>query len=173
MAGMPTRLISLAGRIDNVITTGHAFAETFIPEQGEWAKVDTSLNKLLMLNPQGRALTSAEVYLAIISGNISDLTARACKEGTVVSVPYSEVSDSDSYYYTPGSHLVFRPGKSKRQGRLSKHLFRPDLAYSLDLSVLEKTYFLRRALFLAGLAAGIAWLVSLIRLFSGKPRKKE
>ena len=172
MAGMPTRLISLAGRVDNVITTGHAFAETFIPEQGEWAKVDTSLNKLLMLNHQGRALSSAEVYHAIISGNISGLTARACKEGSIVSVPYAEVSDSDSYYYTPGSHLVFRPGKSKTQGKLSKYLFRPDLAYSLDLSALEKTYFLRRALFLAGLAAGIAWMVSLAGFFTGKPRQK-
>ena len=100
-------------RADTVITTGHAFAETFIPELGAWAKVDVSLNKLFILNPDGRPLTSADVYLAINSGNITGLTARVCREGAALDEPYAGVNDNDSYYYSYGAHLVYKPGRSR------------------------------------------------------------
>ena len=157
MAGLPTRLISLAGRIDTVITTGHAFTETFIPELGIWAKVDPSLNKLLILNSAGRPLGSADVYNAIVSGNISGLTARACRDEAAVTVPYSEVSGDDGYYFSPGAHLVFRRPGSGARGWLVHYLFKPDFAYSLDASPLRRAYDWRRALF-------ITWCASIVLL---------
>jgi hypothetical protein len=165
MAGMPTRLVSLAGRVDNVITTGHAFAETFIPEQGIWAKVDTSLNKLLILNPEGKPLNCADFYHAVLSGNIQALTARTCLDGAIVSKPYSEGMGADSYYYSYGSHLVFRPARSRSQGKIIKYLFQPDLAYSLDASQLYRVYWLRRGLFLVGVIVLILWVAALWRYF--------
>lgn len=168
MAGMPSRLVSLAGRVDNVITTGHAFAETFIPEQGGWAKVDLSTNNMLILNPEGRALASADVYNAIVTGNIEGLTARRCQDGAPASVPYTEVKDTDSYYYTPGSNLVFKPGRERPQSRLARYLIRPDWAYSLDLSALQRTYTKRRVLFLGTCGIAALWLVSLCGAVLGK-----
>jgi len=162
MAGLPTRLLSLAGRVDTVITTGHAFAETFIPELGAWAKVDVSLNKLFILNPDGRPLGSADVYNAIIGGNLQGLTARVCRDGGAVSQPYSEVADSDSYYYSYGAHLVYRPGRARTQGTLSKYLFAPDFAYSLDASALRRTYDLRRAVFGAWALIAVLWVIALV-----------
>lgn len=163
MAGLPTRLISLAGRIDTVITTGHAFTETFIPELGVWAKVDPSLNKLLILNSAGRPLGSADVYHAIISGNLSGLTVRACREGGAVSIPYAEVSGDDSYYYTPGAHLVFRRPGSGTRPWLERYLFKPDFAYSLDASPLRRAYEWRRGLFIAWCAATVLLGFALLR----------
>jgi hypothetical protein len=169
MAGLPTRSLSLAGRIDNVITTGHAFAETFIPELGTWAKVDVSLNKLLILNAEGRPLTSADVFDAINSGNLGALTARVCRDGAVVSVPYAEVSNSDSYYYSYGASLVYRPGRARTQGKLSKYLFEPDFSYGLDASPLRHVYHLRRAVFVVwALIAGL-WIVSLVGFLIKRP----
>jgi hypothetical protein len=153
MAGLPTRLISLAGRIDTVITTGHAFTETFISELGVWAKVDPSLNKLLMLNAEGRPLGSAEVYNAIVSENISVLTARACREGETVSIPYAEVSGDDGLYYSPGAHLVYRRPGSRGRGWFVHYLFKPDFAYSLDASAQRRAYDWRSGLFIAWCAA--------------------
>ena len=120
MAGMPTRLMSLAGRVDTVITTGHAFAETFIPELGAWAKVDVSLNKLFILDPDGQPLTSADVHHAINSGNIQALTARVCRDGAAVSEPYASENDNDSYYFSYGAHLVYRPGSGRTRSQLVK-----------------------------------------------------
>jgi hypothetical protein len=163
MAGLPTRLISLAGRVDNVITTGHAFTETFIPELGIWVKVDPSLNKLLMLNSAGRPLGSADVFNAIVGGNISGLTARACRDGAAVSIPYADVSADDGYYYSPGAHLVFRRPHSGVRGWLVRYLFQPDFAYSLDASPLRRAYDWRRALFLTWCAALLLLGFALLR----------
>ncbi len=169
MAGMPTRLMSLAGRVDTVITTGHAFAETFIPELGIWAKVDVSLNKLLMLNPEGRPLGSADVYNAINSGNIQSLTARVCRDGAAVYEPYAGGNDNDSYYYSYGAHLIYRSGRARTQGRIVKYLCAPDLAYSLDASALRHVYDLRRAVFGIWALIAVFWLIALVRFAVRKP----
>jgi hypothetical protein len=163
MAGMPTRLMSLAGRVDTVITTGHAFAETFIPEIGAWAKVDVSLNKLFILDPDGQPLTSADVYHAINSGNIEALTARVCRDGAAVSEPYAGENDNDSYYFSYGAHLVYRPGSGRTRSQLARYLFKPDLAYSLDASALRCTYDLRRAAFGAWAVIALLWVIALVR----------
>ncbi len=168
MAGLPTRLLSLAGRVDNVITTGHAFAETFIPELGTWAKVDVSLNKLFILNPEGRPLGSADVYNAINNGHIEGLTARVCRDGAVVYEPYPAASGSDSYYYSYGANLVYRPGRARTQGRIARYVFEPDFAYSLDASPLAHTYKLRRAAFIILAFFTVFWAAGLISDFVRK-----
>ncbi len=163
MAGLPTRLMSLAGRVDTVITTGHAFAETFIPELGAWAKVDVSLNKLFILDPDGQPLTSADVHHAINSGNIQALTARVCRDGAAVSEPYARENDNDSYYFSYGAHLVYRLGSGRTRGQLARYLFKPDSAYSLDASALRCTYDLRRAAFGAWALIALLWVIALVR----------
>jgi hypothetical protein len=169
LAGLPTRLLSLAGRVDTVITTGHAFAETFIPEIGTWAKVDVSLNKLFILNPDGRPLGSADVFQAINSGNIQGLTARVCREGAAVSEPYADGSGSDSYYYSYGAHLVYRPGRARTQSQVVRYIFKPDLAYSLDASALRHTYDLRRGVFAVWALIAVLWVIAIVRFIVRKP----
>ncbi len=162
LAGLPTRLVSLAGRVDDVITTGHAFAETFLAATGTWAKVDTSLNKLLVLNSSGRPLDSAEVYLAIVSGHLEGLTVRTFRDGAVVSEPYADGSIADAYYYTPGANLVYHPARSRTQGALARYFFWPEYAFSLDGALQKRVYALRRALFIAWAAAALLTVAALI-----------
>lgn len=159
LAGLPTRLVSLSGRIDDVITTGHAFAETFLASLGRWVKVDVSLNKLLILNAAGRPLDSAEVYQAIIAGHLDGLTVRTLRDGVVVSEPYADGSGADASYYTPGANLVYHPAGARTQGAFSRYLFRPEYAYSLDGSLQKRVYARRRAVF-AVWAASVAFLAA-------------
>lgn len=147
LAGLPTRLISLAGRIDNVITTGHAFAESYLADSGTWAKVDTSLNKLLVLNSAGRPLNSAEVYQAIVAGHLEGLTVRALREGIIVSEPYADGAAADAFYFTPGANLVYHPARARTQSALAGYLFQPEYTYSLDASLQGGLYARRRVLF--------------------------
>lgn len=154
-AGLPTRLVSLGGRIDDVITTGHAFAETFLAGTGAWAKVDTSLNKLLVLNSAGRPLDSAEVYQAIVAGHLEGLTVRTFRDGAVVSEPYAGGSSADAYYYTPGANIIYHPSRARTQGALSRYLFRPEYAFSLDGALQRRVYGLRRTLFIAWAASAL------------------
>jgi hypothetical protein len=162
LAGLPTRLISLAGRIDNVITTGHAFAESYLADSGTWAKVDTSLNKLLVLNSAGRPLNSAEVYQAIVAGHLEGLTVRALSEGVIVSEPYTDGDGGDAFYFTPGANLVYHPARARTQSALAGYLFQPEYAYSLDASLQGGHYARRRVLFalwaLSAILAVGAWV---------------
>ncbi len=160
-AGLPTRLVSLAGRVDDVITTGHAFAETWLPETRSWAKVDTSLNKILVLNAAGRPLDAADVYHAILSGHLDGLTARAVRDGAIVSEPYAAGADADAYYYSPGSSLVYHTARSRANGALARYLFRPDYSYAIDGSLARRVFALRRVMFFAAVLAGLLALVSL------------
>ncbi len=162
-AGLPTRLVSLGGRIDDVITTGHAFAETFLAATGTWAKVDTSLNKLLVLNSSGRPLDSAEVYQAIVAGHLEGLTVRTFRDGAVVSEPYAGGSAVDAYYYTPGANIIYHPSRARTQGALSRYLFQPEYAYSLDASLQGGVYARRRALFALWALSAILAIVSVAR----------
>ncbi len=163
LAGLPTRLISLAGRIDNVITTGHAFAESFLSDSGTWAKVDTSLNKLLVLNSAGRPLDSAEVYQAVVAGHLEGLTIRTVRDGTVVTEPYADRAEADALYYTPGANLVYHPARARTQSALAGYLFQPEYAYSLDASLQGGVYARRRALFALWALSAILVIVSVAR----------
>jgi len=163
LAGVPTRLITLEGHIDKTITTGHSFAESFIPERGSWARVDPSANKFYVWNRENKLLNSADILHVALNGSFSDLSARTLKDGAVVTVPYIEVNASDIQLFSPGAHLLYRRGSYAADETLTRYLFSPNLGYSLDATYAKRLYVLRRALFAAWvilLAGCLALLVS-------------
>ncbi len=146
LAGVPTRLITLKGHIDKAITTGHSFAESFIPERRGWARVDPSANKFYVWNRENRLLNSADILHAA-QREFSDLSAKTHKDGAVVTVPYSEVNPSDIQIFSPGAKLIYRRGGYAADKTIARYLFSPNLAYSLDAGYAKRLYRLRRTLF--------------------------
>jgi hypothetical protein len=161
LAGVPTRLITLEGHIDKTITTGHSFAESFIPERGSWARVDPSANKFYVWNRENKLLNSADILHVVLTGSFSDLSAKTLKDGAVVTVPYGEVNASDIQLFSPGAHLIFRRGNYASDTGLARYLFTPNLGYSLDADYTNGVYLLRRLLFVTWAALLIGCLVSL------------
>jgi hypothetical protein len=147
LAGIPTRLITLEGHIDKTITTGHSFAESFIPERGAWVRVDPSANKFYVGNRENRLLNSADILHIALNGSFSDLSARTLKDGAVVTVPYSEINASDLELFSPGAHLIYRRGSYAADETIANYLFSPNLGYSLDAGYAKRLYRLRRTLF--------------------------
>jgi hypothetical protein len=147
LAGIPTRLITLEGHIDKTITTGHSFAESFIPERGGWVRVDPSANKSYVWNLENRLLNSADILHVALNGSFSDLSARTLKDGAVVTVPYSEVNASDLQLFSPGANLIYRRGSYAADETIARYLFSPNLGYSLDAGYAKRIYRLRRTLF--------------------------
>ena len=162
LAGIPTRLITLNGHIDKTITTGHSFAESFIPERGGWARVDPSANKFYVWNRDGKLLNSADILHVVLTGSYGDLSAKTLKDGAVVTVPYSEVNASDIQLFSPGAHLLYRRGNYASDAGIARYLLAPNLGYSLDADYTKAVYRLRRVLFGAGIALLIGCLASLL-----------
>ena len=162
LAGVPTRLITLNGHIDTVITTGHSFAESFIPERNCWARVDPSGNKFYVWNKENRLLNSADILHAVIIGSYSDLSVKTFKEGHVVTASYSEENKSDIQLFSPGAQLIYRSNGYRHADKtINRYLFSPNLAYSLDAEYANRVYLCRRLLFGIWAALLIACLISL------------
>lgn len=162
LAGVPTRLITLNGHLGPTITTGHSFAESFVPERDGWARVDPSGNKFLVWNREGRLLNSADILHAVLNGSSSDLSARTLKEGEVVTVPYGEANAGDIQMFSPGAQLIYRRGNYKADGAVARYLFAPNLAYSLGADYAGRLYLRRWLLFLAWALALIVFLSALL-----------
>ncbi len=146
MAGIPTRLITLNGHIDDVITTGHSFAESFIAEQGVWARVDTQANKFYVWNHENRLLNSADLLHLAAIGGVDGLTTKTFKDGRVITVPYSGDNAHELQYFSPGAQLIYRRGSYKADRKILRYFWEPNLAYSLDADYAKSVYLWRRVL---------------------------
>lgn len=158
LAGVPTRLITLNGHLGPTITTGHSFAESFIPERNGWARVDPSGNKFYVWNRENKLLNSADILHAVLNGSYSDLSVRALKDGEIITAPYGEHNASDIQMFSPGAQLIYRRGNYKADGAVARYLFAPNLAYSLDADYATRLYLRRWLLFLAWIAALVVCL---------------
>ena len=172
LAGIPTRLITLEGHIDQTITTGHSFAESFLAERGCWVRVDPSANKFYVWNRENRLLNSADILHAALNGSFSDLSARTLKDGAVVTVPYGEVNASDLQLFSPGANLLYRRGSYAADETLARYLFSPNLGYSLDATYARRLYRLRRALFGAWIILFVGGVVLFVSGLGHALRKK-
>lgn len=167
LAGVPTRLLTLNGRLGPTITTGHSFAESFVPERGCWVRVDPSANKFYIWNREGRLLNSADIMHAVLNGSFSDLSVKTLKDGEIVTAPYAELNASDIQMFSPGAQLIYRRGDYRSDGAVARYLFSPNLAYSLDADHAARLYIRRWLLFLAWALALIVFSSALV----GRPRR--
>jgi hypothetical protein len=68
-AGVPTRLIDVAGKFGPLKLTGHYFCESFIPEFGAWIYVDPQFGAARAVQQNGRLLNTLDLK------KLSDLNA--------------------------------------------------------------------------------------------------
>jgi len=190
-AGIPTRFVFNARTEDNTIVyTGHAFAESFIREQGRWAFVDLSQGTLYVTDRLGHVLNTAELFHLNQHDAFDSVTARVSvdwqwqgKPGfpandTVATVPFALCNATVRDEFTAHSILKYRRPPNVEDvrdiytgfvkdrtfllGNLERYLFKPQLAYSLYPTEGGHTYFIRRALFFTLLASLILWAVLLV-----------
>ncbi len=185
-AGIPTRFVFGARTEDNTIVyTGHAWAESYIAEQGRWAFVDLSQGHLFITDRSGKVLNSAELFHLNQLDAFDSTYARMYVDwqwenragfsgtDTVVTVPYVLCNDLLKSEFTPHEILKYRrppnvedvrniyTGFLKERtfllGNLERYLFKPQLAYSLYPTDGRQTYSIRRFLFWGFLSMVAIW----------------
>jgi hypothetical protein len=186
-AGIATRFVFGARTEDNTIVyTGHAWGESFIPEQNRWAFVDLSQGHLCITNRSGEVLNSAELFHLNQQNAFDSTFARMCVDwqwenhpgflstDTVETVPYSLCNNMVRAEFTPHAILKYRRPPNVEDvreiytgffkdrtfllGNLERYLFKPQLAYSLYPTDGRHTYFVRRFLFWGFLLSFAVWL---------------
>ena len=186
-AGIPTRFVFGARTQDNTIVyTGHAFAECYIREQNRWAYVDLTQGQIYITNKLGEVLSTAELFHLNQHNAFDSTLARiyvdqtweklpgVTRTDTVMSVPFPLCNALVRSEFTAHSIFKYRRPPNVEDvreiytgffndwtflvGNLERYLFKPQLAYSFYPTEGGHTYLLRRALFLALLAALLLWI---------------
>ena len=81
-AGIPTRLVDIAGKFGPVKLTGHYFCESWIPEEACWCYVDPQMRIANVRTTQGKLLNFLELKKVFDLGLHQDLALRKYDRGT-------------------------------------------------------------------------------------------
>jgi hypothetical protein len=186
-AGIPTRFVFGARTQDNTIVyTGHAWAESFIPEQHRWAFVDLSQGHLYMTNKEGLVLNTAELFHLNQQNAFDSTFARMYVDwqwenhpgftgtDTVETIPFALCNDLVRSEFTAHSILKYRRPPNVEDvreiytgffrdrtfllGNLERYMFKPQLAYSYYPTDGGQTYFVRRFLFWGFVGSFAIWV---------------
>lgn len=170
VAEVPTRFVSLGGRVDGVALSAHGFTESFVRETGQWVYVDLFSRVLLVSNRHGKLLNTLDLFMLQQAGVEEGLSAAVFKNGRIRRVPYAEVADDIAYYFNRDATFIFsrkkiQPLKQYRRLELAiKIVLNPDLSFSLKNS--SAKHFLAVGLFYAVLFLLFIWLFLFVRMFT-------
>ncbi len=198
-AGIPTRFVFVARTQDNTITyNGHSFAESFIREENRWVCTDFMDGVLWVFDKKGVPLNAAEL-LQLNQHNAFDSTRARIyvnkrwadqlgvgRVDTMVTAPYALCNATIKDEFTSHTILKYRRPPNVEDVReiysgfykdatfltanLERYLFKPPLAYSLYPTEGERTYLLRRVLFIA-LCSSLAVWIALIAAWRIRRRR--
>ena len=169
VAGIPTRFVSLGGRVDGVALSAHGFTESFIQETGQWVYVDLFSRILFVSNSHGELLNTLDLFMLQQARAEEGLTAAVFTNDRIHRVPYAEVADDVAYYFNRDATFIFsrkkiQPLKQYRRLELAvKIVLNPDLSFSLNNS--SSKHFLAIGLFYAVLFFLFIWLLLFVRMF--------
>ena len=187
-AGIATRFVFGARtEADNkIVYTGHAWAESFVPEQNRWAFVDLAHAQAYIADREGLVLNSAELLHLNQHNAFDSVFARIyvdrewkdlpgiTQTDTVVTVAFALCNNVVRRQLTPHSVINYRRppnvedvraiytgflrDRTFLMGNLERYLFKPQLAYSFYPTGGAHTYVVRRILFFAFLAFLVLWI---------------
>ncbi len=167
VAGIPTRFVSLGGRVDGVALSAHGFTESFISETGQWVYVDLFSRILFVSNRHGRLLNTLDLFMLQLAGVDQGLSAMVFKDKALKRIPYTEVADAVAYYFNRDATFIFSRKKFQSLSRYrrlelaAKIVLNPDLSFSLNNS--SAKHFLAVGLFYAALFFSFIWLLLFVR----------
>jgi hypothetical protein len=124
-AGIPTRDVAVMGHMNDVQFSGHVFNESYIAESGSWAFVDLTSGKWLIQSNDKKYLSAADLFSLNLMHQIGSLQAQHYLKGSVETVPYETIADSERRYFNENSYLVYERTSAKP----ATHLFNPRGTY--------------------------------------------
>lgn len=133
-AGVPTRLVDVAGKAGVLKLTGHYFCESWIPEEAGWMYVDPQSSIARLRDPAGRLLTSLDLKRAFERGAFGAVDVRSYDAAakTLVDLKGADLPAGLGDYLTGYPVLAFKfgYGNTGSFSRLKNFVFQPTLLYA-------------------------------------------
>jgi hypothetical protein len=160
-AGIPTRLVSVEGEIDQVKIAGHIFAESFVKEKNKWAFSDMNSGIFLAEDVNGNPCDTIELFRFKDSDSL-EKTSFLCYDNKILkkrSFDSKTFTLFENMRLKPNVEIVYllpRANRYSLPSMLSRYTINPDIAYSPVGSNFK--YYLK----LTFLALGLVSLMSVI-----------
>jgi hypothetical protein len=160
-AGIPTRLVSMEGEIDQVKLAGHIFAESFINEKHKWAFSDMNSGLFLAEDANGTPYDTIELLNLKASDSLEKAFFLCYQNKEMNKRSYSSKTFDlfENIRTKPNVEIVYllpRANRYSLPSMLSRYTVNPDIAYSPEGSNFK--YYVK----LTFLALGLVSLMSVL-----------
>ncbi len=156
-AGIPTRLVDVAGKFGPLKLTGHYFCESWVAEQSAWAYADPQSSIAFITRPDGRVLHTLDLKKIVDLNAESTFTARTYNKetGQLENRPPNDFYKGVADYLKDDIVLAYKFGypANKSYSRLTHFLNYPTLLYA---PFQLPNHYLIKQTCLIGFAAGLA-----------------
>ncbi len=134
-AGIPTRLVSIEGEIDQVKLAGHIFAESFIKEKSKWAFSDMNSGFFLVEDANGKPYDTIELLNLKASDSLEKASFLYYQNMEMSKHSYSSKTFDlfENIVIKPDVEVVYllpRANRYSLPSLLSRYTINPDVAYS-------------------------------------------
>lgn len=160
-AGIPTRLVSLEGEMDQVKIAGHIFAESFVKEKNEWVFSDMNSRIFLAEDVNGNPYDTIELFSLNDSGSLEKVFFLCYNKGVLKKCALNSKTfkSIENMRLKPNIEVVYllpRANRYSLPSLISRYTVNPDIAYSPLGSNFK--YYVK----LAFLALGLVSLMSVV-----------
>lgn len=174
-AGVPTRLVSVEGEIDQVKTAGHIFTEIFVKECGKWAFSDLNSGLFLAEDADGNLYDTMDLFNLTASNSIEKARFLSYHNKEIKKITFTSKTFNllEDMRIKPNIEIVYLLPREERYSLpslLNRYTITPDIAYSPDGS--NSKYYLKLTFLAAGIASLIYVIGTGLLLISTMLRKK-
>ena len=133
-AGVPVRIVDVAGRHLGTPIAAHAFNEVFIREANEWAYVDLQLNIASVWDDQSGFLDGADIMNRLSVDALEGPVATTIEQGQLRNAPFALPASAIRLFIPPEATLTYLWSSTDRFSfaeRLQRLLLSPQPSYAI------------------------------------------
>jgi hypothetical protein len=107
LAGVTTRQVDVNSNIGSVITSAHAFNESYINELNCWAFVGLNSSKILVYNKNHRPLNALDLFQLRKMKVYEGISACVYSDTALFEMPYQKVNQSELTYFKREARFTY------------------------------------------------------------------
>jgi hypothetical protein len=107
VAGVITRQVDVNSNVGSVITSAHAFNESYIKEQNLWAFVDLNSSKILVYNKNQKPLNALDLFQLRKMKVYEGINACIYSKSQLQEIPYKDVNQTEVKYFKREAYFTY------------------------------------------------------------------
>jgi hypothetical protein len=156
VAGLTTRQVDVNSNMGSVITSAHAFNESYIKEQNLWAFVDLNSSEILVYNKSQKPLNALDLFQLRKMKVYDGINACVYSKSQLLELPYKDVNQSELKFFKreafftynfPESYALNYSGNGQLFKKIKNYVIPSEASLYYSENAEKKNFFLFYARF--------------------------